>query len=196
MAKRNSQAKMRTNGNGGVGKQMPWWIWFLGGLFCGLGLSALVLMKQWAPQLRGGEAQVAKPAAPADAPAANPDKPKYDFYSVLPEMEVVVPDAEVKSAATTPATPDAQSTAATGAQRYMLQAGSFRTGADADALKARLTLMGVGAAVSVQKVNVNGTEYFRVRVGPFADLRGVDGAKRTLEGNGINAIALRENASQ
>jgi len=193
MAKRNSQAKMRPSGNGGGGKQVPWWIWFLGGLFCGLGLSALVLMKQWAPQLRGGEAQVVKPAAPADAPAANPDKPKYDFYSVLPEMEVVVPDAEVKSAAATPPAADAQ--AATNAtQRYMLQAGSFRTSADADALKARLTLMGVGATVSVQKVNVNGTEYFRVRVGPFADLHGVDAAKRSLEGNGINAIALRENA--
>ena len=193
MAKRNSQAKMRPSGNGGGGKQVPWWIWFLGGLFCGLGLSALVLMKQWAPQLRGGEAQVVKPAAPADAPAANPDKPKYDFYSVLPEMEVVVPDAEVKSAAATPPAADAQ--AATNAtQRYMLQAGSFRTSADADALKARLTLMGVGATVSVQEVNVNGTEYFRVRIGPFADLHGVDAAKRSLEGNGINAIALRENA--
>jgi cell division protein FtsN len=194
MAKRNSQAKMRTSGNGGAGKQVPWWIWFLGGLFCGLGLSALVLMKQWAPQLREGEPQAAKPAAPADAPDANPDKPKYDFYSVLPEMEVVVPDAEVKSAATTPAAADAQGAAANATQRYMLQAGSFRTSADADALKARLTLMGVGASVSVQKVNVNGTEYFRVRLGPFADLRGVDAAKRTLEGNGINAIALRENA--
>jgi cell division protein FtsN len=150
-------------------------------------------MKQWAPQLRGGEAQVVKPAAPADAPAANPDKPKYDFYSVLPEMEVVVPDAEVKSAAATPPAADAQA-AANATQRYMLQAGSFRTSADADALKARLTLMGVGATVSVQEVNVNGTEYFRVRVGPFADLHGVDAAKRSLEGNGINAIALRENA--
>ena len=195
MAKRTSQAKMRPNGGGGSGKQVPWWIWFLGGLFCGLGLSALVLMKQWAPQLRGGEAQVAKPAAPADAPAANPDKPKYDFYSVLPEMEVVVPDAEVKSAATTPATPDPQTATAAGAQRYMLQAGSFRTSADADALKAKLTLMGVGAPVTVQNVNVNGTEYFRVRLGPFADLRGVDGAKRSLESNGINAIALRESGT-
>ncbi|MBL0030498.1 MAG: SPOR domain-containing protein [Rhodanobacteraceae bacterium] len=192
MAKRGSQATMRSGGGGS--KQIPWWIWFLGGLFCGLGLSALVLMKQWAPQLRDGVAAAPAPAAPTDAPAPAEDKPKYDFYSVLPEMEVVVPDAEVKSAAnapaaTTPATPNAG-----GAQRYMLQAGSFRTSTDADALKAKLTLMGVGATVSVQAVNVNGTEYFRVRLGPFADLRGVDGAKRTLESNGISAIALRENA--
>lgn len=193
MAKRNSQAKMRPSG-GGAGKQVPWWIWFLGGLFCGLGLSALVLMKQWAPQLRGGEAQVAKPAAPADAPATNPDKPKYDFYSVLPEMEVVVPDAEVKSAATTPATADAQATTTNTTQRFMLQAGSFRTSADADALKARLTMMNVGP-ISVQNVSINGAQYFRVRVGPFADLRGVDAAKRSLEANGINAIALRESGT-
>lgn len=191
MARRSSQATMR-GGNGGA-RQVPWWIWFLGGLFCGLGLSALVLMKEWAPQLREGEASVAKPAPPA-APVVE-DKPKYDFYSVLPEMEVVVPDAEVKSAANAPVPNPATPTApATGAQRYLLQAGSFRNSGDADALKAKLTLLGMHA--SVQAVNVNGTEYFRVRVGPYADLREVDAAKRALEGNGINAIALRESGGQ
>ena len=191
MAKRSSQATMR-GGNGGGSRQIPWWIWFLGGLFCGLGLSALVLMKEWAPQLRGNEAKVAAPQPPAPASTTPEDKPKYDFYSVLPEMEVVVPDAEVKSAGA--AAPIAA--AATSTQRYMLQAASFRSAADADALKARLTLMGVGAAVSIQAVTVNGIEYFRVRLGPFADLRAVDAAKRTLEGNGISAIALRESAAQ
>jgi len=44
-------------------------------------------------------------------------------------------------------------------------------------------------------VNINGVEYFRVRLGPFSDLRGVDGAKRSLESNGISAIALRESAT-
>lgn len=195
MAKRNSQAKMRPNGGAGSGKQVPWWIWFLGGLFCGLGLSALVLMKEWAPQLREGDATLAKPTAATSTPTPADDKPKYDFYSVLPEMEVVVPDAEVKSAATTPAAAEAPTATIPATQRYMLQAGSFRTSADADALKAKLTLTGIGAPVSVQKVNINGVEYFRVRLGPFSDLRGVDGAKRSLESNGISAIALRESAT-
>ncbi|HQW80794.1 MAG: SPOR domain-containing protein [Rhodanobacteraceae bacterium] len=192
MAKRSSQATMRS-GNGGA-KQIPWWIWFLGGLFCGLGLSALVLMKQWAPQLRDSATATTSPAAPTNTPAPAEDKPKYDFYSVLPEMEVVVPDAEVKSAANAPVAATPTPNAGSGTQRFMLQAASFRSSADADTLKAKLTLMGVGAGVSVQAVNVNGTEYFRVRVGPFPDLRGVDAAKRTLESNGISAIALRENA--
>ena len=191
MAKRNSQATMR-GGNGG-GREMPWWIWFLGGLFSGLGLAALVLMKQWAPQLRDNAATAVKPAPPAAPPTSAEDKPKYDFYSVLPEMEVVVPDAEVKSAANAPTTPDASPPPAAGAQRYVLQAGSFRTTADAESLKAKLALLGLRA--SVQPVTINGTDYFRVRVGPYADLREVDGAKRTLESNGISAIALRESGT-
>lgn len=184
MARRNSQAKMRPSGNGAGGKQVPWWIWFLGGLFCGLGLSALVLMKQWAPQLRGGEAQVAKPAAPADAPAANPDKPKYDFYSVLPEMEVVIPDEEVAAQAQRP-----EAAAPTG-QRLFLQAGSFKGGPDAEAMKARLALLGQRA--SVVAVTVNGATWHRVRVGPFSSARELDDARRALDANGIAAIALRE----
>ena len=67
---------------------------------------------------------------------------------------------------------------------------------DADAMKAKLTLLGIGAPVTVQAVNVNGVEYFRVRLGPYADLRAVDSAKRSLESNGISAIALRESATQ
>ena len=38
--------------------------------------------------------------------------------------------------------------AGSGTQRFMLQAASFRSSADADTLKAKLTLMGVGAGVS------------------------------------------------
>lgn len=192
MAKRNSQATMR-GGNGGA-REIPWWIWFLGGLFVGLGLSALVLMKQWAPQLRGTEAGTVKPALPAAPAVVAEDKPKYDFYSVLPEMEVVVPDAEVKSAANAPAAAVTTPAPAQGGQRYVLQAGSFRTSNDAESLKAKLALMGLRA--SVQPVTINGTDYFRVRVGPYADLREVDGAKRTLESNGISAIALRESGTQ
>ena len=191
MAKRNSQATMRA-GNGG-GREMPWWIWFLGGLFSGLGLAALVLMKQWAPQLRDSDANAVKPAPPAAPAVAAEDKPKYDFYSVLPEMEVVVPDAEVKSAANAPTAAATTPPPAAGAQRYVLQAGSFRTSADAESLKAKLALLGLRA--SVQPVSINGTDYFRVRVGPYADLREVVGAKRTLESNGISAIALRESGT-
>ena len=195
MAKRTAQATMK---GGAIGKQIPWWIWFLGGLFAGLSLSALVLMKQWAPQLRPAEVVAAKPLVPTTAGAPADERPKYDFYSVLPEMEVVVPDAEVKSAAAATPTPATAGDAPPGAsvQRYVLQAASFRSMNDADAMKAKLTLLGIGAPVTVQAVNVNGVEYFRVRLGPYADLRAVDSAKRSLESNGISAIALRESATQ
>ena len=73
----------------------------------------------------------------------------------------------------------------------MLQAGSFRNRADADALKAKLALSGLRAQIT--PVSVNGADWFRVRVGPFADLRTLDSTRQTLQADGISAIALREN---
>mgnify|MGYP002148257409 CR=1 FL=1 len=100
-----------------------------------------------------------------------------------------MPDAEVKSAAATPPAADAQ--AATNAtQRYMLQAGSFRAGPDAEEMKAKLALLGLRAGVVA--VTIDGTTWHRVRVGPYATARELDEARRALSANGIEAIALRE----
>src|SRR6185369_10975784 len=76
----------------------------------GLALSALVLIKDWAPMLRkknlpqpNAEATAPKESetAVADEAAKKPAPPKktFDFYSVLPEMEVVIPDAELSAKA-------------------------------------------------------------------------------------------------
>ncbi|AVP96234.1 sporulation protein [Ahniella affigens] len=183
MAKARAQA---TRHHGGERGPLPWWVWLLSGILIGLGLSAIVMMKGWAPKLRNEAPTPTPPAANEIKPAAEPEKPKYGFYEVLPEMDQVVPEALVKQANQQPAQPlDAN-------QRYMLQAASFRNGADAESLKAKLALLGLRA--SVQTVAINGQDYFRVRVGPFADLRELDTAKTTLESNGLQAIALKENA--
>lgn len=179
--------KQATRSNGGGRAPLPFWVWLLIGLLIGLGAAALVLFKGWAPKLREQAPLPALPGKPVAAlPAATADKPKYDFYSVLPEMEVVVPEDELKAAPAAPADP-AQGGAAT---RYVLQAGSFRNSADADALKARLILAGLRA--QVQPVSVNGSNWYRVRIGPFNDLSALDAARNTLKGNGIDGIALRE----
>ena len=47
-----------------------------------------------------------------------------------------------------------------------MQAGAFRTQADADAQRAKLAMMGWEARVSEREQN--GRPVFRVRVGPFA----------------------------
>lgn len=178
-------------------RQWPAWIWLSAGVVLGLVLSAVVLLKDWLPALRPGNEPHPNPAATAEragdagvaAEAQKPaeTKPKYDFYSVLPEMEVVVPEAEITAKAQAPAA-DPNPTATP--ERYLLQAGSFRAAPDAEEMKAKLALLGLRAGVVA--VTIDGTAWHRVRVGPYASARELDEARRTLTANGIDAIALRE----
>ena len=175
---------------------MPAWAWVLCGVVLGLGLSAIALYKDWVPVVREREAPRPNPQAQAPAgavepgvadPARAPAKPKYDFYTVLPEMEVVIPESEVTAEAARPPVPDAEPGA-----RYFLQTGSFRSGEDAEQMKARLALLGLRAQVVT--VDINAQTWHRVRVGPYVSARELDDARRTLAGNGFEAIALKEAA--
>jgi cell division protein FtsN len=129
-------------------------------------------------------------------------KPRYDFYSVLPEKEVVIPDAEINaqakaeqqstqstSSAATPVTNDA-ATGAAASGKYLLQVGSFPSAGDAEALKAKLALQGFRA--EVKPVTVNGKTWNRVRLGPFASASKLEATKKKLDAAGIHAIALKE----
>ena len=197
MAARRQGKRGRQAVRGAERAPLPAWLWLVGGILIGLGASGALILRDWlsesqslprpnpqaqAPAPASGEAGIAD-----DADTAKPTRPRYDFYTVLPEMEVVIPDAELKTAA---AQPQDASTTPTTEQRFLLQAGSFRSAGDADALKAKLALLGVVARV--QSVTINGTTWHRVRVGPYSNARALDEAKQNLAGNGIEAIALRE----
>jgi cell division protein FtsN len=195
MAKARSKSQAT---RGASERPIPFWIWLLVGIGLGLALAGVALYKDWVPALRGGDGPQPNPQAAAArgsdagvaAEAAKPAeaKPKYDFYSVLPEMEVVIPDSEIKAEAAQPQpAPDAAGTAPA---RLFLQAGSFRSQPDAEQMKARLALLGQRAAVV--SVTVNGATWHRVRVGPFGSARELDEARRALADSGVSAIALRE----
>jgi cell division protein FtsN len=230
-AKRGKQAT-----RGSTQKSLPAWVLIGIGVLMGLALSVLVLFKDWMPSLRkhnqpqpNADATAARESEPGVAdesgkpktqvPAAAPRK-TYDFYSVLPEMEVVIPDAELTAkaraeaakqqaaaaqaqtqaatgqptnpATTTPGTTGA-TTADTGAH-YVLQAGSFPDAKEADTVKAKLALLGITA--KVQTVTVNGKTWNRVRVGPYPSASALETAKKTLSDNGISAIAMKEVSGQ
>jgi len=196
----------------GGGKSWPAWIWVGIGLLLGVGLMLVVLGKDWAPLLRKKNLPQPNPAATApqasepavaDTSKKEPPKKSYDFYKVLEANEVVIPDAELtetaraeqqaKNAATpgttpTPAPGVAPATASGG--RYILQAGSYPDAKGADEIKAKLALLGFQA--NVQPVTVNGKQWHRVRLGPYASASDLESAKRSLGENGINAIALKE----
>jgi cell division protein FtsN len=199
-------------------ERQPWpaWIWLGLGVLLGLTLSALVLIKDWAPMLRkknlpqpNAEATAPKESeqAVADEAAKKPAPPKktFDFYSVLPEMEVVIPDAELSAkaraeqqrqqqamaqsqAANTAAPPPTP--AAESGGRYVLLAGSYAEPKAADEAKAKLAMLGVVA--KVQSITINGKVWNRVMVGPYANASDTEAAKKSLADNGVKAIPMKE----
>jgi cell division protein FtsN len=192
----------------GGSKSWPAWVWVGIGLLLGAGLMLVVLGKDWAPLLRKKNLPQPNPAATApqasepavaDAGRKEPPKKSYDFYKVLEANEVVIPDAELtekaraeqqaKNAATTAPAPGVAPATASGG-RYILQAGSYPDAKGADEVKAKLALLGFQA--NVQPVTVNGRQWHRVRLGPYASASDLESAKRSLGENGINAIALKE----
>ena len=97
MASRKSKQAVR---NGGF----PAWGWVLIGLVLGALLMGMAIRGGWLPMGRkhsGPEpnpnASVPRSSEPgvADQGASQDKKPSYDFYKVLPEKEVVIPDAEI-----------------------------------------------------------------------------------------------------
>jgi cell division protein FtsN len=85
-------------------KPIPGWLW----LACGLAIGAfVVLLMKLEPgddKIKRVKPEVAQKAAQkAATDAADPVKPKYDFYTLLPESEVIVPPDSLPA---TPVTPE------------------------------------------------------------------------------------------
>ncbi len=116
--------------------------------------------------------------AGAEKTTAKNPKSRYEFYTLL-ENEKILPDRRVR---TEPARPAGHASA------YVLQTGSFASFEDADQLKARLALSGLIA--HIQKVEVNGKVYHRVRLGPYQQLDQLDAAGDQLKKLGIRALRL------
>lgn len=72
---------------------------------------------------------------------------------------------------------------------YFVQAGAFRTAEDAEAQRARLSLMGVDAKVTEREQS--GRTVFRVRSGPFNKEDDADKMKEKISGAGMDAALVR-----
>lgn len=169
-------------------------LWLLAGILIGLGLAWYLAGKGYLPQPRSVPEQAPAEAGPAPATdeevaprGQGESRPQYDFFTVLPEMEVVVPEQEL-SKQVAPAADTAP--AAADSTAYLLQVGSFRAASDAEQMKARLALLGVVARV--QTVTVNDVTWHRVRVGPVAGARQADEMRSRLAGNGIDSLVLKD----
>ncbi len=166
----------------------PGWVWLLAGLAIGLFVALLVYLKDFsatkdkaAPVVdRGHSAEPVEKKVESEQ-AQETQKPRFDFYNLLPEMEVLIPDQEL--AAEREKEP---------AERvlYYLQAASFRKFGEADRMRAQLALMNIES--QIQRVTVNDTQtWHRVRIGPFTSAREMDKVRGRLRAANIDPIVLK-----
>ena len=107
---------------------------------------------------------------------------KFDFYQLLPEMEVAIVEAEIT--ATAPAAKGTEPAAPVD-DRYVIQVASFRELADADGVKASLALIGLEG--QIHTVSINGETWHRVRLGPYTELAGLNDARARLYDHNFDA---------
>jgi len=126
------------------------------------------------------------PSASAPPAAAPTDKPKFDFYKILPGSEEAVSEKELR---------DRMKAAAKGQQDpvkdvYFIQAGSFQNPADADNQKARLAILGFESSVEPANLPDKGT-WYRVRMGPYNKLDEINRIRQALAQSGIDASLVK-----
>jgi cell division protein FtsN len=247
-AKRGKSQARRNPGNRGG---LPGWAWLVLGVV--LTVIVVLAMPRWF-RGDGGDGFFrpkpnpdAQPAATVaddaivpdgddDAAEAKPaaDKPKYDFYTLLPADEVAMSDAEVAAIARDEAARKAREGAAADAADaassgddgdaaelaaaagsmtpapgataiatapatagddlssdtpYLLQAGAFGAPGDAEAVKAKIALLGLGARV--ESADIQGKTVYRVRMGPYGTASELAEAKRKLAAGGLPAMAIK-----
>jgi cell division protein FtsN len=196
------------------------------GIVVGLGMAATVaywLMKN-NPALPMPSLSRDAREAPQDAAAkvarADAEKPRFDFYKILPGIEepkvdparrataagdrVLVEQAKERAAAKPPtpvdAAParvpdkvvpvDAPPKLAKAADRFWLQAGSFSSVPDAENLRARLALAGWEATVQEGALPDKSVRY-RVRLGPYNDPDELGRMKSELARRGFDVAVIR-----
>lgn len=140
-------------------------------------------------------AAAASGAARTPQAAARPDvradmkvvpSPSSDPLGDLARMRAAAGTAAAtpRVAGTTPA-----AAAAVDPFTYFVQAGAFRTAEDAEAQRAKLSLLGVESRVTEREQS--GRTVFRVRVGPFERKEDADRSKERLDSSGLETALVR-----
>ena len=182
---------------------LPGWVWMLGGLFIGLFVALLIYLDKTNPQRESAKigqavtqffqqkARDAREATQAETKTEskssdNKTLPRFDFYTILPELEVAIPEEELIEASKKPVTQNTSEDI-----EYMLQAGSFRNMEQADRLKAKLALQGIVATIQTVHIR-DGETWHRVRVGPITDIATLNQTRKRLSDIGVPSIVIKD----
>lgn len=189
-------------------KSLPGYLWLLSGLAIGLFVAFIIYLdkqpesetdfgtavQQELEKLKRPEQEKAdsKTSAKADDTTASKKEQKFNFYTLLPELEVLIPEDETRPPETKN---DINKKAVTQGdskiepnKRYILQVGSFQNPGDAEKLKANLAFLGLSA--SIQHVTVKNQTWHRVRTGPYSSRRQLTKNQKILKKNKLQSIPM------
>jgi len=132
------------------------------------------------------QAAAAKQQAATQTPAVtSPD-------AATPAQQPVVATNANATPATQPTTTNASATKPEpkdDGAHYILQAGAFQASGDAEAVKAKIAMLGLSARV--ESATISDKTVFRVRMGPYGSASELADAKRRLSGGGLPAMAIK-----
>ena len=130
-------------------------------------------------------------SAPAPAVSADPlaDLMKKSANNAAPAAAPAPAPAVTPQPAAPAAAAPAKSSGDADLFTYFVQAGAFKSAADADAQKAKLSMMGIEAKVSEREQS--GRSIFRVRSGPFDSKDQAEKIKARLDAAGLDAALVR-----
>ena len=163
---------------------------FFSGLAIGLCVAIIVYFYQYD---LGQQTRIVQPEITIENPEPDLDlsndtpPPSFDFYEILPNMEVNVSEweAEEDEGIEEQAEPNNEKPGI-----YILQIGSFKQYDAADEIKAKLALLGISA--DIQRVVINGKDIrHRVRVGPYGDPDMLSMVRQQLTENNLNYMLLK-----
>lgn len=137
---------------------------------------------------------VAPTAKPRTAPVpaeANALPPSNDPLGDLARARSGGGSGSTTTASAAPSSNSSAASSSSGADPFMyfVQAGAFRTTDDAEAQRAKLSLMGVEAKVTEREQA--GRTVYRVRAGPFNKKEDADRLKERLDGGGLDSALVR-----
>ncbi len=184
-------------------KSLPGYIWLLSGLAIGLFIAFIVYLdkqpennKDFGSAVQAELEKLKQPtkkknsvatSSTSKAPVTGKKEPKFNFYTLLPELEVFIPESETRPPATTVKNKTSKPQNKVKKQ-YILQVGSFQNLNDAKKLKANLAFLGLEAGI--QHVTVNKQAWHRVRTGPYQNKQQLYQKQKLLKQNDINSISM------
>jgi cell division protein FtsN len=175
-ARKPAASKRRSTASSSTSSSHPF-KWYVAGVFSGIFISFMVYLGTLPAETAPDEAAATTQNQPEAAP-----RPRFDFYTLLPEQTI---DVEVDPAEVTAP----REGASPSGEVYLLQAGSFRQREDADRRRAELLLLGLQP--DIEETSGDNGRWFRVYLGPFDSRSAMSRARSLTAGQDIDTLVLK-----